>query len=78
MSLAVEKILSIIDRDGEEELALDLSSFSCGAYDEIQTKMTIRTILFLFRSIIVLIKNISGHSILKWELYKRESGFRHV
>ena len=27
MSLAVENILGIIDRDGEEELMLDLSSF---------------------------------------------------
>ena len=36
MSLAVENILGIIDRDGEEELALDLSSFSCGVNDEIQ------------------------------------------
>ncbi len=27
MSLAVENILGIIDRDGEEELMLDLSAF---------------------------------------------------
>ena len=44
MSLAVENILGIIDRDGEEELALDLSSFSCGVNDEIQTFLTDKAI----------------------------------
>ena len=46
MSLAVENILGIIDRDGEEELALDLSSFSCGVNDEIQTFLTDKAIEF--------------------------------
>ena len=40
MSLAVENILGIMDRDGEEELMLDLSSFSCTVNDEIQTFLT--------------------------------------
>ena len=46
MSLAVENILGIIDRDGEEELALDLSSFLCGVNDEIQTFLTDKAIEF--------------------------------
>lgn len=37
MSFAVENILGIIDRNGEEELRLDLSAFSCAANPEIQT-----------------------------------------
>lgn len=46
MSLAVENILGIIDRDGEEELMLDLSAFSCGVNPEIQTFLTERAIEF--------------------------------
>ena len=46
MSLAVENILGIIDRDGEEELMLDLSSFSCTVNDEIQTFLTDKAIEF--------------------------------
>ena len=42
MSLAVENILGIIDRDGEEELMLDLSAFSCKVNPEIQTFLTER------------------------------------
>ena len=37
MSLAIENILSIMDRDGEDELMLNLSSFSCAVNNEIQT-----------------------------------------
>ena len=37
MSLAIEHILSIMDRDGEDELMLNLSSFSCAVNNEIQT-----------------------------------------
>ena len=37
MSFAVENILGIIDRNGEEELRLDLSAFSCAVNPEIQT-----------------------------------------
>lgn len=46
MSLAVENILGIIDRDGEEELMLDLSSFSCAVNDEIQTFLTDKAVEF--------------------------------
>ena len=36
MSFAIENILSIMDRDGEDELVFNLSSFSCPANSEIQ------------------------------------------
>lgn len=36
MSYAIENILSIMDRDGEDELMFNLSSFSCSANNEIQ------------------------------------------
>lgn len=66
MSLAVENILGIIDRDGEEELALDLSSFSCGVNDEIQTFLTDKAIEFARKkmSITYLVSNVNNLVVL--------------
>ena len=46
MNLVVDNLLALVEREGEEELALDLASFSCLINAEIQSFLINRAIEF--------------------------------